>query len=68
MAEAIYVSDFAAWVTDRLNEYTRAGFNDPDAPNYDPSQVPAQLAADFNEAYPKGLRVVEDQKEVNHVD
>jgi hypothetical protein len=50
-------NEFNEWVTERFNEYNRAGIMDENAPNHSPSDVVEQFVTDFIEKFHGGVRV-----------
>ena len=57
--EVVTPTAFNHWMTDRFNEYFRAGIDDASAPNYEPSEVIVEFIKDYSECFPNGLKLSE---------
>lgn len=58
MRNLVSEEELNEWLTERFNEYNRAGIADQSAPNYEPSKVVSQLISDLKEEFPEGLVIV----------
>lgn len=55
--EVVTVAKFDEWMTDRWNEYSRAGMDDERSPNYEPHNAIEEFIKDLQEKHPHGLKI-----------
>jgi len=60
--ENITEDSFDEWMSERWNEYARAGLDDESSPNYDPHKAIEEFISDFQDRFPHGARIIKGKK------